>query len=79
MVGARNRDAAKESGIVSDIDLTIHESIILKHAERKIQRIMLDLDEQLIDVGARVDSVDVDTRNFANMKTEIHTIKKMQK
>jgi hypothetical protein len=38
--------------------------------ENKIQRLLLDLDEKL--APFRIDHVEVDTRNFANMRTEIH-------
>lgn len=41
----------------------------LKQAEQCIQRILLDLAERL---GQDIDHVDVDTRNFANLRTEIH-------
>jgi hypothetical protein len=40
----------------------------LKDAEQKIQRILLNLAEK---VGKQIDRVDIDTRNFANYKTEI--------
>lgn len=61
---------------MSDIDLSIHENVVLKQTERKIQKLLLDLDEQLTDVGTRVCGVRIDTRNFANMDVEIHTVKR---
>jgi hypothetical protein len=64
---------------MSDNDMAIHENVILKQAERKIQHLLLDLEEQLISVGTRVCGVNVDTRNFANMGVEISTIKKVLK
>jgi hypothetical protein len=40
----------------------------VKHAEQRIQRILIELDEEL---GKRIDHVEVDTRNFAQLRTEI--------
>lgn len=40
---------------------------VLRKAEADIQRILLRLEEQV----GRIDHVEVDTRNFANCKTEI--------
>jgi hypothetical protein len=40
----------------------------VKHAEQRIQRILIDLEEE---TGKRVDHVEVDTRNFAQLRTEI--------
>jgi hypothetical protein len=45
----------------------------LKRAEDRIQRIMLDLEDDLCESRVRVDHVNVDTRNFANFRTEILT------
>lgn len=45
-----------------------HDTVLLI-AERRIQSILLDLQDQ---IGERVDQVSVDTRNFANCKTEIY-------
>lgn len=39
-----------------------------RQAQEKIQRILLDLEE---DTGEIVDAVDVDTRQFANLRVEI--------
>lgn len=39
-----------------------------QEAEKRIQRTLLDLQEE---VGARIDQVNVDTRNFANCGVEI--------
>lgn len=39
----------------------------IRKAERAIQRILLDLEDD----GAKVESVRVDTRNFANLAVEI--------
>lgn len=39
----------------------------VRHAEKRIQRILLDLEE----TGIRVDEVRIDTRNFANCSVEI--------
>ena len=47
--------------------------LLLKEAEQAIQRILLDLDERLAEVGDKIDSVRVDTRNFANLAVEIIT------
>jgi hypothetical protein len=53
-----------------------HEEALLFVVEKKIVLLLLTLDEQLgIALGKRIDHVEVDTRNFANMKTEIHTVK----
>jgi hypothetical protein len=58
-------------------DLLPHEQALLAVVENKIQLLLLTLDEQLgIALGKRICGVEVDTRNFANMKTEIHIIKK---
>ena len=43
---------------------------IIVAAERKIQKILLDLDETL---GGKISSVQIDTRNFADMHVEICT------
>jgi hypothetical protein len=40
----------------------------VKHAEQRIQRILIELEEEL---GKRIDHVEVDTRNFAQLRTEI--------
>lgn len=40
----------------------------VKRAELRIQRILNDLEEE---TGKEIDSVDVDCRNFANLKPEI--------
>lgn len=42
--------------------------IYLRRTEQQIQRALLDLPEI---TGRDVESVNVDTRNFANLKTEI--------
>lgn len=39
----------------------------VRHAEKRIQRVLLDLEA----IGLRVDEVRVDTRNFANCSVEI--------
>ena len=41
---------------------------LLKQAEERIQRILIDLEEE---TGKRIDHVEVDTRNFAQLRTEI--------
>jgi hypothetical protein len=41
----------------------------LRQAEHRIQRILIDLEEE---TGKRIDHVEVDTRNFAQLRTEIH-------
>lgn len=41
---------------------------LLKEAEERIQRILLDLVEA---TGREIDAVQVDTRQFGNLKTEI--------
>ena len=41
---------------------------VVRHAEQRIQRILIDLEEEL---GKSVDHVEVDTRNFAQLRTEI--------
>jgi hypothetical protein len=40
----------------------------VKEAEREIQKILLELEEE---VGASVDQVDVDTHNFCALRTSI--------
>jgi hypothetical protein len=40
----------------------------VRHAERRIQRILIELEEEL---GKRVEHVEVDTRNWAQLRTEI--------
>ena len=40
----------------------------LKTAEEKIQRILIDLEEE---TGESIDAVQVDTRQFSNLKVEI--------
>ena len=40
----------------------------LKLAEQRIQRILIELEE---DTGRRIDRVEVDTRNFAQLRVEI--------
>lgn len=40
----------------------------LRQAEHRIQRLLLALEEE---TGKRIDHVEVDTRNFANLRTEI--------
>jgi hypothetical protein len=42
--------------------------VATKEAEEKIQRMLLDLCDRF---GLRLEQVDVDTRNFANYRTEI--------
>ncbi len=44
---------------------------IAKSAADRIQRILLDLDEELRAKGVRVDYVEVDTRRFGAMATNI--------
>lgn len=45
---------------------------LLKAAEDKIQRILLDLDEELTSTfRQQIDEVRADTRRFANLKVEI--------
>lgn len=39
-----------------------------RNAEEQIQRILIDLEEE---AGEEIDSVDVDTRQFANLRVEI--------
>jgi hypothetical protein len=41
---------------------------LVEDAEKRIQRILLELEE---DVGRAVDEVEVDTRNYAQLRTEI--------
>lgn len=41
-------------------------------AGKKVQRILLDLDEALGGYHVHVSHVAIDTRNFANMGVEIH-------
>lgn len=41
---------------------------MLKQAEERIQKILLDLEEE---AGREIDAVQVDTRQFANLKVEI--------
>lgn len=41
----------------------------LRQAEHRIQRILIDLEEE---TGKRIGHVEVDTRNFAQLRTEIH-------
>lgn len=53
------------------------EDVSLVVIERKIQRLLLDLEELLVSEGLRIDHVEVDTRNFAKMETEIHIIRNM--
>lgn len=40
----------------------------IKQAEEAIRRLLLDLQDE---IGERVERVEVDTRNFANLATEI--------
>lgn len=47
---------------------TTAESMALTSAEKRIQRILLDLEEE---AGKRIDQVNVDTRNYANCSVEI--------
>lgn len=47
-------------------DMTTEE--MLEEAERRIQRLLLDLEEA---AGKRIDQVNVDTRNYANCSVEI--------
>lgn len=49
-------------------ELTAAKMQAVKEAEEKIQRILLDLEDV---VGEDVNSVDVDTRQFANLRVEI--------
>jgi hypothetical protein len=44
------------------------EELIIQDAEKRIRRILIDLEEA---TGKRVDHVEVDTRNFVNLHTEI--------
>lgn len=44
------------------------EEQIIKEAEKRIQRALLDLEEE---VGKNIDQVNVDTRNYANCSVEI--------
>jgi hypothetical protein len=46
---------------------------IIKGNELAIQTMMLDLNEKLGVFSVCVDQVEIDTRNFANLKTTIHT------
>lgn len=41
---------------------------ILKTAERRIQNLLIELEE---DLQCKIESVEVDTRNFANLAVEI--------
>lgn len=41
----------------------------LRQAEHRIQRILIELEEE---TGKRIGHVEVDTRNFAQLRTEIH-------
>ncbi len=46
---------------------------LAEEAGKRIQRILLDLDETLgASYGVNVSAVDVDTRNFGQMRVEIH-------
>ena len=56
----------------------INERMLLMEAEIAIERVLLELENELIPFGKRIDFVDVDTRSFANMKTEIITIVKVR-
>jgi hypothetical protein len=50
-------------------DAPLNLCALLKRAEGRIQSILIEVEEE---TGKRVDHVDVDTRNFANLRTEIH-------
>jgi hypothetical protein len=39
--------------------------------EQKIQHLLLDLDEELAAIGETLECIEVDTRNFANMRVNI--------
>lgn len=52
--------------------ISITEAGLICVAQQQIQKIMITLDEKLSLTGRQIDTVSVDTRNFANMKTEIH-------
>ena len=43
----------------------------VRDAERRIQRILIELEDE---TAKRIDLVEVDTRNFGQLKTEIHLI-----
>lgn len=44
------------------------EEAVVKGAERRIQRILIELEE---DLQRAVEDVQIDTRNFAGLRTEI--------
>jgi hypothetical protein len=47
---------------------------LLKAAEDKVRDVLIWLDDELIDTGFKVDSIECDTRNFASMAVEIKTV-----
>jgi hypothetical protein len=55
-------------GKARSMDELTPEELIIQDAEKRIRRILIDLEEA---TGKRVDHVEVDTRNFVNLHTEI--------
>lgn len=49
--------------------MTVEQAI--SEAEKKIQKILLDLEN---DAGVKIDNVGVDTRNYANLAVEIYIV-----
>jgi DNA-binding LacI/PurR family transcriptional regulator len=52
---------------------TPNREALIKAAQQQVQRILLDLEDEL--PGERIDSVTVDTRNFAALAVEIWTVR----
>jgi hypothetical protein len=57
--------------------VVLNENYFLADAEVAIQKILLELEDELLSFGKTIDFVNVDTRNFAGLKTEIITIVKV--
>lgn len=64
-----------DTDLIYDHDLTPFQRGAVKSAEEKIRRALYELEEE---THLYVDSVSVDTRNFARLGTEIWLTKRMR-
>lgn len=61
-------DEGQTMPTTADTDRHVRHAATLKIAEEKIQRTLINLEEE---TGCEIDAVQVDTRQFANLKPEI--------
>jgi hypothetical protein len=51
----------------------INAATLTDDVEQRIQKLLLELDEKLAEFGQAVESINVDTRNYANLAVTIWT------